>query len=86
MLNVTLALQYSKLVHMLRFTAVLQYTMLCRMLCVLLQHCNTLSYVTFVLLQIGIVWLLEYSFTCQPMDYSNSPTALWVSSDIKYDG
>jgi hypothetical protein len=29
-------------------------------------------------------WLLEYSYSCQPVDYSHSPTALRVSSAVIY--
>lgn len=29
-------------------------------------------------------WLLEYSYSCQPVDYSHSPTALRVSSAAMY--
>ena len=49
--------------------------------CVSLQHCNTLNCVTFVLLQsLTAGWLFDYSFRCQPVDYSNNPQALRVSN------
>ena len=49
--------------------------------CVSLQHRNALNCVTFVLLQsLAAGWLFDYSFRCQPVDYSNNPQALRVSN------
>jgi hypothetical protein len=54
--------------------------------CDFLQYCNTLNYVTFMLLQLLVSgWWFDYSFRCQPVDYSYSQKALRVSRNIEYD-
>jgi hypothetical protein len=81
MLCVIAALQYTKLSHVVCYCRTF-YTLSYVKCCVLLQHCNTLNYVSFVLLQyLAAGWLFDYSFRCQPVDYSNSPKALRVSSN-----